>query len=145
MNAIVRSRGEGPRYVLRGSEIVFKALGSETGGVFSFLEREVPPGGRMPPPHRHEGPEAFFVLEGVLEFHVDDDVVTGDAGTFVLVPGRVGHTFANTSDASARLLTIHSPAADPYFAEMHDLWSAPDPPTPEQEREVQRKHGLEPV
>lgn len=145
MNAIVREQGEGMRYVLRGSEIIFKALGSETGGVFSFLEREVPAGGRMPPAHRHEGPEAFYVLDGVLEFRVGEDVVNGGAGAFVLLPPRVGHTFGNTSDASARLLTIHAPAADPYFAEMHELWAAPEPPTAEQEREVQRRHGLDPV
>lgn len=145
MNAIVRGPGEGTRYVLRGSEIVFKAKGSETGEIFSFLEREVPAGGRMPPAHRHDGPEAFYVLDGVLEFRVDDEILTGGAGTFVLVLPRTGHTFGNTSDASARLLTIHAPAADLYFAEMHELWAAAEPPTPEQEREVQRKHGLDPV
>lgn len=85
------------------------------------------------------------MLIGALEFHVEDDVIPGPAGTFVLVQAQVAHTFGNTSGAPARLLTIHAPAADPYFAEMHQLWSSPKPPTPDQEREVQRRHGLMPA
>ena len=136
---------QGTRYSVRGSIITFKALGDDTGGVFSLLEREMPPGVRMTPAHRHNGPEAFYVLEGELEFHVGDDIVRGSAGAFVLVPPRVAHTFGNTSGQPARLLTIHAPAADEYFADMHDLWSSPETPTVEQEREVQRRHGLEPA
>jgi quercetin dioxygenase-like cupin family protein len=137
--------GQGTQYSARGSTITFKALGEDTGGAFSFLEREMPPGGRMPPPHRHEGPEAFYVLDGVLEFHVGDEVLQGTAGSFVLVPAKVAHTFGNTSDQPARLLTIHSPAADHYFAELQELWSAAQPPSVEDERELQRRHGLEPA
>ncbi len=145
MKAIVHGPGGGTHYSVRGSTIKFKALGRDTGGAFSFFEREMPPGVRMTPAHRHHGPEAFYVLDGVLEFHVDDDMFQSPAGSFVLVPERVAHTFGNTSGAPARLLTIHAPATDAYFAEMHQLWASPVPPAPDQEREVQRRHGLEPA
>lgn len=85
------------------------------------------------------------MLTGVLEFHFEDDVNSGPARTFVLVPPLLAHTFGNTSGAPARLLTIHAPAADAYFAEMHQLGSSPEPPTPDQEREVQRRHRLTPA
>ena len=139
---IVHGPGEGTEYSVRGSAIVFKAMGRDTAGVFSFLEREVPPDGRMPPAHTHDGPEAFYVLEGALEFRIGGDVIPAAAGAFVLVQGGESHTFGNTSDAPARLLTIHAPAADRYFAEMHELWAAGQPPTSDEEREVQRRHGL---
>lgn len=145
MKEIIRGPAEGTRYSARGSVMTFKALANDTDGVFSFMEREMPAGGRMTPPHRHAGPEVFYVLDGVLEFRVNDGVVHGREGWFVLVPERVAHTFGNTSGAPARLLIMHMPAADAYFAELQDLWSSQTPPTVEQERELQRRHGLEPA
>jgi quercetin dioxygenase-like cupin family protein len=125
--------------------MTFKARANDTGGAFSFMEREMPAGGRMPPPHRHTGPESFYVLDGTLEFQVDDEVVQARPGWFILVPEGVAHTFGNTSEEAARLLIIHMPAADAYFEGLHALWSLPTPPTAEQERELQRRHGLEPA
>jgi quercetin dioxygenase-like cupin family protein len=145
MSAIIRAPGEGARSSARGSLMTFKARGADTGGMFSFMEREMPAGGRMPPAHRHAGPESFYVLDGVLRFLIDDEEADAGAGWFVLVPEGTAHTFGNTSDRAARLLIIHMPAADAYFEGLHELWSAPTPPTAEQERELQRRHGLEPA
>jgi hypothetical protein len=63
----------------------------------------------------------------------------------VLVPAGAAHTFGNTSDAAARLLVIHAPALDAYFAELDALWSGEQPPTPEQERALMSRHGMEPA
>jgi quercetin dioxygenase-like cupin family protein len=145
MNAIIRAPDEGTRYSARGSSMMFKARAIDTGGAFSFMEREMPAHGRMPPPHRHAGPESFYVLDGALEFLIDGEVGQAQSGWFVLVPEGVGHTFGNTSDEEARLLIIHMPAADGYFEGLDALWSMPTPPTAEQERELQRRHGLEPA
>ena len=145
MKAIIQAPGKGTRYSARGSLMTFKARAGDTGGAFSFMEREIPAGGRMPPPHRHAGPESFYVLDGALEFLIDDEVVHARPGWFVLVPAGVAHTFGNRSDEPARLLILHVPAADAYFEGLHELWSSPTPPTPEQERELQRRHGLEPA
>jgi quercetin dioxygenase-like cupin family protein len=145
MKAIIQASGEGMRYSARGSLMTFKACADDTGGAFSFMERDMPAGGRMPPPHRHGGPESFYVLDGALDFLVDDEVVQARSGWFILVPEGVTHTFGNTSGEAARLLIIHMPAADAYFEGLHDLWSSSTPPTAEQERELQRRHGLEPA
>jgi mannose-6-phosphate isomerase-like protein (cupin superfamily) len=52
--------------------MVFKATGATTGGRFSLMDRHLPPGGRMPPAHRHvQCVEAFFVLEGDVTFVLD--------------------------------------------------------------------------
>ena len=42
---------------------------------------------------------------------------------FVLVPRGTAHTFGNTSETAARLLVIHAPAMDAYFAQLHELWN----------------------
>jgi quercetin dioxygenase-like cupin family protein len=106
------------------------------------MERTLPPGGRMPPPHRHTGnDEAYFVLDGDVTFILDGQMTSGGVETFVLVPAGAAHTFGNTSPAPARLLVIHSPALDRYFAELETLWAAEIPPTPEQERALMARYA----
>ena len=140
------SSGEGLRREARGSEMWFKATAASTGGRFSLMERTLPPGGRMPPPHRHVGnDEAYFILDGTVEFHVAGEVFEGDAGTFVLVRAGEDHTFGNTDTVPARLLVLHAPALDAYFADLEQLWAAPEPPDSETERALMRRHGMEPA
>ena len=138
--------GEGLRREARGSEMWFKATAASTQGRLSLMERTLPPGGRMPPPHRHIGnEEAYFVLEGTVEFRVADDVFQGTNGAFVLVPAGETHTFGNTSDDPARLLVIHAPALDGYFADLEHLWASPQAPDREAELALMRRHGMEPA
>jgi quercetin dioxygenase-like cupin family protein len=70
-------------------------------------------GERGPDPHvHHQHVDAFYVLEGELEFGVGPDVepVKAPAGTFVAVPPNVVHTFRNSSGATARWLNFHAPS-----------------------------------
>jgi mannose-6-phosphate isomerase-like protein (cupin superfamily) len=70
-------------------------------------------GERGPDPHvHHQHVDAFYVLEGELEFGVGPDVepVRAPAGTFVAVPPNVVHTFRNSSGATARWLNFHAPS-----------------------------------
>jgi mannose-6-phosphate isomerase-like protein (cupin superfamily) len=92
------------------------------------------PGEKGPDPHIHrEHVDAFYVVEGELEFGVGPDVqpVHAPAGTFVLVPPYVVHTFANRSRASARWLNFHAPSTG-FIASMRgdqdgfDSYDAPD-------------------
>lgn len=144
--AIIFQPGEGEVLTARGSTMVFKALRASTNGAFSLMERTLPPGGRKPPPHIHTNcEEAFYVLDGEIEFSLNDDTVMGRPGSFVLVPGGVGHTFGNVGTAPARLLVLHAPAMDAYFEELHALWSSATPPKPEDEMSLMRRHGMEPA
>ena len=138
--------GQGHRLTARGNVMAFKAVAGQTGGDFSLMERTVPPGARTPPPHRHVTcSEAFFVLEGTITFRLDDAELTGGAGDFLLVPRGAAHTFGNGGDSPARLLVLHAPAMDAYFAELDALWSGPELPTPEAERELMSRYGMEPA
>jgi quercetin dioxygenase-like cupin family protein len=70
-------------------------------------------GERGPDPHvHHQHVDAFYVLEGELEFGVGPDVasVRAPTGTFVAVPPNVVHTFRNSSGATARWLNFHAPS-----------------------------------
>jgi quercetin dioxygenase-like cupin family protein len=137
---------EGHVLDLRGILASFKAVAATTSGRFSLMERVIPAGGRTPPPHIHvDCVEAFYVLGGEVEFRLDDSRQRGTAGTFVLVPGGIAHTFANAGASDARLLTLHAPAMDAYFEELSVLWSGTEPPTPDAERALMGRHGIEPA
>ena len=136
---------EGEAMTARGSVITFKATGATTGGAFSLMDRTLPPSGRMPPSHTHQGEEAFYILEGEVVVQVGDRSVRAIPGTFVLVPPEQPHTFGNASDTRARLLILHRPAADEYFRELARLWAATTPPTRDAERALMRRHGITPA
>jgi mannose-6-phosphate isomerase-like protein (cupin superfamily) len=145
MNQIVPS-GQGHLLTARGNVMAFKAVAAQTGGDFSLMERTVPPGARMPPPHRHVNcSEAFFVLAGTITFRLGEAELSGRAGDFLLVPRGAGHTFGNTGTEPARLLVLHAPAMDAYFEELHRLWAAGEPPPREAERELMSRYGMEPA
>jgi len=141
----VLQRGEGiRRYRARGSVMLFKALAEQDGGDFSLMERTLPAGGRRPPPHRHGNcSEGYFVLDGLVSVTVGDrDLTVGPEG-FVLVPRGEAHTFGNAGQDEARLLVIHAPAMDAYFAALHDLWARPEAPAPDEERALMARFGME--
>ncbi len=99
----------------------------------------------MPPPHIHVGDEGYFVLDGSVTFILNGQERTEGPETFVLVPEGTGHTFGNRSPEPARLLVMHSPAADAYFAELEQLWSGATPPSVEEERALMGRHGMQPA
>jgi mannose-6-phosphate isomerase-like protein (cupin superfamily) len=143
-SAIV-SAGQGKIVTARGSVMAFKAVAAQTDGDFSLMERTVPPRGRRPLPHRHVNcSEAFWVLDGTITFVLDGVESHGGPDDFLLVPRGASHTFGNDGDEPARLLVMHAPAADAYFAELEALWSGEIPPAPEQERALMARYGMEP-
>jgi uncharacterized cupin superfamily protein len=144
--ATVLEAGEGKLLTARGSAMFFKATRASTNGAFSLMERTLPPGGRKPPPHIHVNcEEAFYVLDGEIEFFLGATTNIGRPDTFVLVPGGVAHTFSNAGTTEARLLVIHTPAMDPYFEELQELWSREMPPSRDEEMKLMRRHGMQPA
>jgi mannose-6-phosphate isomerase-like protein (cupin superfamily) len=124
----------------------FKAVAELDNGDLSLMERTLPAGGRRPPAHRHTNcSEAYFVLDGVVLVIVEDDELTLGPEDFLLVPRGTAHTFGNGGDEEARLLVIHAPAMDAYFAGLHDLWSRDEPPTTDEERALMARFGMETI
>jgi mannose-6-phosphate isomerase-like protein (cupin superfamily) len=75
-------------------------------------ESRYDPGARGPDPHIHRyHVDAFWILEGRLAFPLgpDGDEVEAGAGSFVLVPPNVVHTFRNPGPGEARYLNFHAP------------------------------------
>jgi hypothetical protein len=69
-------------------------------------------------------------------------VILGPEG-FLLVPRGTAHTFGSAPGREARLLVIHAPAMDAYFAALHDLWNQDQAPTPSEERLLMARFGMQ--
>jgi quercetin dioxygenase-like cupin family protein len=145
-SSLVLAPGEGERLTARGATLLFKAVAATTGGAFSLHERLVPAGGRRPPAHVHpDRAEAFWVLDGEAEFELAGEVTRAGAGSFVLVPGGIAHTFGAAPATPARLLVLHAPALDGYFRELAALWGGSEPPARDAELGLMRRHGMKPA
>jgi quercetin dioxygenase-like cupin family protein len=100
-----------------GDQYTFLVTGAESGGAYFAMEALVPPGGG-PPPHIHRREdEAFYVLEGQIEFLLGDKRVTAGPGDFVNVPHGNVHCFHNSGTDMARLLLTFTPAGIEGFFE----------------------------
>ncbi len=88
---------------------VFKADGDETEGRYSISEWWLDPHTKGPGAHQHPEDDVFYVLEGTMSFFLQDTWLDAPAGTFVLVPGGVTHTFENRGDTRAGALNVSAP------------------------------------
>jgi len=70
------------------------------------------PGEQGPDPHvHHHHADAFIVLEGVLMLTVAGAPLHATAGTVVVVPPLVAHSYTNDgADAAVRFLNLHAPS-----------------------------------
>lgn len=90
----------------------FRILGgnAETGDGFAAIEYTGVPGVPGPPLHvHHTFDEAWYVLEGEVEFTLPEGSRTGVKGSFVLIPRGVPHTFQVRGSSAARWLGLFSP------------------------------------
>jgi mannose-6-phosphate isomerase-like protein (cupin superfamily) len=106
---IVLAPGEGRAFPMGRVTAIFKADGDETAGEYSISEWWLEPHTEGPTAHFHPKDDVFFVLDGTMTFRLDDEWVDASAGSFVLIPGGVTHTFENRTDARTGALTFSSP------------------------------------
>ena len=111
MDPVILYPGEGEHIAAGASTAVLKATAKTTGGALSIIEGTFPPGMSGPPPHAHRvTTDTFYVLDGILHLTVGEHEIDASAGSYILVPPGVVHTFANTSDEPVRFLNISTPA-----------------------------------
>jgi mannose-6-phosphate isomerase-like protein (cupin superfamily) len=94
----------------RVGNVEFLALSEHTPR-FNLSIITMAPGRNGPEPHVHEDEDdSFLVLDDEMTFMVGDEELIAPAGTFVLVPPGVLHTFTNRTDHPVRMVNIHAPA-----------------------------------
>lgn len=152
VESIVRP-GEGRATWFLGHLFVDKIGGQETGGTFSLVEHVVAP---LPaigaPPHIHRREdEAWYVLEGRLEFQIDGQSVEAGPGSVVIARKGQPHSFNNPGPEPARVLVMLWPSGfENFFFELgeptdrHTLPpKPPGPPDIDRLLQAAPRYGLE--
>lgn len=127
--------------------------GKQTDGAYAVIDMLVPPGGG-PGPHTHKDiQEMFYVVDGAIDFKMEEGSYTANKGSFVNIPlGGAVHSFKNTTDRVAHLLCTVVPAGlDSFFEEIGkpvkpDRFLSPKAPTIEELNKLKslaEKYGQE--
>lgn len=104
---LIRGRDEGDATWFFNALMTTKATMAETAGAYSLTEHRVTAASNPPMHVQVDEDEAFYVLDGEIEFEVDGRVVTATPGTFAFVARGAAHRFRVLTD-EARMLVICS-------------------------------------
>ncbi|HEX2576702.1 MAG TPA: cupin domain-containing protein, partial [Aquihabitans sp.] len=115
LTPVVRHADEGDAAWFLNCLVTTKASASETGGAYCIMEHLLTAASNPPRHVQDDEEEAFYVLEGEVEFEVDGTVATCRAGSFALVPRGAPHAFRVLSD-TARMLVIASAGGQAHVA-----------------------------
>ena len=120
MPATIVKSGQRQALNILGMPLTMLCEASETGGSWSLFE-EIVPFGMGPPPHRHDWDEAYYILEGEVDFEVDGEAVRSARGDFNYLPRNTVHGFKGASETPARVLIFAAPAhGSDFFRELND-------------------------
>jgi quercetin dioxygenase-like cupin family protein len=130
-DAIYVSENEGTVKWVSGDVYDIKLSSEQSHGTLSFVVATVPPG-NGPIAHIHEtSDEAFYVIDGELEFLNGEKTLTAQAGDFIYVPRGTRHRFKNRSTRDTRMVFLFTPGGPEEFFLRHG-----DDPLPGHEPEL---------
>ena len=97
----------------------FLVTGKDTNGAYSLTHCYFREGKQFtPPPHYHTNEdEAFYILEGEMDFHVGDKNFKAGPGAFIFLPRNVPHHFNIVSKTAKALLLISPAGLEEFFKE----------------------------
>ena len=121
-----------------GSSVLLAALDD-----LMLSEYLLEPGTEPGAPHYHANhTDAFYVIEGVLEFVIEGEPVRATAGTLVVAPRGEVHAFPVAVGGPARFLNIHTPGGfERYMRTLMEMRARGEEP----DAELQREHDQYPV
>ena len=96
------------------------------------------PGTQPGAPHYHANhTDAFYVIDGELEFVIDGEAVRAPVGTLIVAPRGEVHAFPVAVGGPARFLNIHTPGGfERYMRTLMEMRSRGEEP----DAELQREH-----
>ena len=96
-------------YQSLGILMKFHAFPGDVQDKFCLVEAVVPPGLGAPPNHHAGETEAFYVLDGEIDFVLGTETFTARAGDYVAVPDGAVHAFSAKGSSPARILILNAP------------------------------------
>jgi quercetin dioxygenase-like cupin family protein len=124
-----------------GDRVLLKFTSPDTNGLFTLTEQFNAPGTGIPL-HRHTlEDESFWVLEGQVEFVVDDTTTIVEPGGVIYAPRGVAHSFRAVSETPTRMLVHIAPAGmETMLEELSQL--PPGPPDFGQVAAICTRYGI---
>ncbi len=107
---ILLKAGEGRVYQCGKMTAIFKTDENETDDKYSVSEWWLEPNSEGPGAHQHEdNDEVFYVLDGTTAFLIGANWVDAEKGTFIRIPAKTMHDFANKTDKKSCILNFFIP------------------------------------
>ncbi len=118
---------------LRSTSIRILEDGTTTAHRLGIAEIRLAPHSDGPPQHRHaQHDEGFYIVSGTVRFTVGTTDHDAPAGTLVMVPPGVPHTFANPGDEPVVMISTFTPDLYlQYFRDLRDMVAGGQPMTAE--------------
>lgn len=117
-----------------GDSVKFIATGEETGGQYDLFDAYVPPNVGTSPHIHLKQDEGFYIIDGQVEFQLDDKTLTATPGTFVNVPKGHVHAYRNIGTEPARMMVQGVPSGlDKLIEDTSRAYSDPAAPPPSDE------------
>jgi len=144
---IVVLPGEGQRFALGASTFSLLVTGEQTRGQFALSLFTVPPEFQGPRPHVHERThDVAFVLEGTLVYRFADGAREVPAGSLVVIPPGVPHTFSNPGTTPVRGLGLSVPGGfEHYFREIAESAPPGEMPDVAKVAEISARYDIKPL
>jgi quercetin dioxygenase-like cupin family protein len=115
LNFYAFGKNEGPAVWFLDTLTFVKATAQQTGTAFGLVE-QLAPVGIASPYHVHGNEdEAFYVVEGELEFISGERRWTGGPGSYVFLPRDIPHGFRVVGKSPARFLVLITPGGFEHF------------------------------
>jgi quercetin dioxygenase-like cupin family protein len=142
-STLIRGRDEGEPTWFFNALMTTVATTAETGGAYSLTEHLVTAASNPPMHVQVDEEEAFYILDGEVEFEVDGQVAVATPGTYALVARGAAHTFRVLTDTARMLVICSGKPADnleDFFLGMGQPATErrlPEPGAPDEERLVE--------
>lgn len=143
---VVLKAGEGKEITVGTSRLFLKLSSEAASDKLSITEYDLPPGFPGPPPHKHKMFEhAWYVLEGELTVQLGGEGSVLTQGSFIFIPKRVVHAFANKSNGAVRLLVVDTPGGfERYYDDLQAAFGKDKAIDQERMRSIQLKYDTYP-
>ncbi|WP_138503646.1 cupin domain-containing protein [Nostoc sp. PA-18-2419] len=111
--------GKSSTYLVLGDLYTLLAEGKDTNGEYGLVEALMQPQSAAPLHNHDDADEAHYILEGEIEYQLDEETITATAGTFINIPRGKWHSFKNIGSIPTKLLMWATPAGgEQFFAEV---------------------------
>lgn len=116
-------RGDGKNYDYSMDHCFVKLDSKQTDGELCFVEDRLKPGFKLGRHHHKIMTEIFYILEGEVEFKLDDQTLTLSVGDTLTIPPNVWHA-AECRDGGLMLTIFKNGQFDQYLERLSQMSDA---------------------